>query len=309
MKAGTAVTELIKIHPKPEPIFVEVHNGIKNADDSLIRETMLHALRGILLSNGDKMSELMKKQIYATLTSMLNYSEDTTRLCVAGCLGSFVKWMSTDMVEDVLNNHVFNDDFGEDWSLRHGRTAALFVVLKESPATIVSNSKYEGKISKTLVACIQNEKINIASNGVRGACYLLEFCQNEKQKIPPAVLTAYVKSMNHINNEVKQLLAKTSIYLSKAVAHEKMSPDFLKALIPMLVNGTKEKNGYVKSNSEIALISILRLRTGETVFQEVLKLLESGARDSLNEVVTKVLYRAIASPSGKDENIDDTILT
>lgn len=308
MKAGVAVTELIKIHPKPDPIFVEIHNGIKNADDSLIRETMLQALRGILIANGDKMSEIMKKQIYATLTSMLNYSEDMTRLCVAGCLGSFAKWISADMLDDLLNSHVFSEDFGEDWSLRHGRTATLFVILKESPVLVVT-AKYEGKLSKTLIACIQNEKVNIASNGVRGACYLLEYCQNDQQPIPPAILTAYVKSMNHINNEVKQLLAKTSIHLSKTVSHEKMSPDFLKALIPMLVNGTKEKNGYVKSNSEIALISILRLRTGETVFQEVLKLLEAGARDSLNEVVTKVLYRAIASHTGKDENIDDTILT
>lgn len=311
MKAGAAIMELIKIHPKPEPLFTEIHNGIKNADDSLIRETMLHALRGILINNGDKMSELMKKQIYATLTSMLNYSEDMTRLCVAGCLGSFAKWMSTDMLEDMLNSHIFNEDFGEDWSLRHGRTATLFVILKESPSIVVTQ-KYEAKIAKTLTACIQNEKVNIASNGVRGACYLIQYCQNESQQIPPTVLTAYVKSMNHINNEVKQLLAKTSIYLSKAVSHEKMlesNPQFLKSLIPSLVNGTKEKNGYVKSNSEIALISILRLRTGDTVFQQVLQLLEAGARDSLNEVVTKVLYRAIASYSGKDENIDDTILT
>ncbi|CAG9808270.1 unnamed protein product [Chironomus riparius] len=308
MKAGVAVMELIKIHPKPDPVFVEIHNGIKNADDSLIRETMLQALRGILISNGDKMSELMKRQIYATLTSMLNYSEDTTRLCVAGCIGSFAKWISNDLLDD-LSNQIFSDDFGEDWSLRHGRTAALFVLLKESPALIVT-SKYEGKLNKTLVTCIQNEKVNIASNGVRGACYLLEFCQNEGQQIPQPILTAYVKSMNHTNNEIKQLLAKTSIYLSKVVPHEKMSSDFLKALIPMLVNGTKEKNGYVKSNSEIALISILRLRNGDIVFQKVLQLLEAGARDSLNEVVTKVLYRAMtASASGKDENIDDTILT
>lgn len=268
---------------------------------------MLQALRSVLTSNGDKMSELLKKQIYATLISMLNYSEDQSRGQVAGCLGSILKWLSTEMADDALNNHIFNDDFGEDWSLRHGRTAALFVVIKESPA-IIYNSKYETKITKTFVACIQNEKVNIASNGVRGATFLIKYCQNEALPIPSAVLSSYVKSMNHISNEVKQLLAKTSIYLAKAVPQEKTSPDFLKAIIPMLVNGTKEKNGYVKSNSEIALISILRLRNGDTVFQQVLQLLEAGARDSLNEVVTKVLYRVIA-PAGKDENIDDTILS
>lgn len=307
MKAGVAIAELIKIHTRPDPLFVEMHNGIKNADDSTVRETMLQALRNVTTLNGDKISELLKKQIYATLTSMLNYSEDITRSCVAGCLGALLRWLSPEMLDEALNNHVFNEDFGEDWSLRHGRTATLFVVLKESPATVY-NAKYEVKVCKTIVACMQSDKLTVASNGVRGACYLIEHCQNDGLPIPVMVLTPYVKSMNHISNEVKQLVAKTSIYLSKAVAQERTSPELLKALVPMLVNGTKEKNGYVKSNSEIALISILRLKNGEEVHQKVLQLLEAGARDSLNEVVGKVLYRALA-PAGKDEEIDDTILS
>lgn len=307
MKAGVAIAELIKIHMRPDPLFVEMHNGIKTQDDSPVRETMLQALRLVTTQNGDKISELLKKQIYATLTSMLNYSEDITRSCVAGCLGALLKYLPEDLLDDALNNHIFNEDFGEDWSLRHGRTAALFVVLKESPATVF-NSKYESKLCKTLVACIQSDKLTVASNGVRGACYFVVHCQNEGLPIPATVLSPYVKSMNHISNEVKQLLAKTVIYVAKSVPQEKTSPELLKALIPMLVNGTKEKNGYVKSNSEIALISILRLKSGDEVQQKVLQLLEPGARDSLNDVISKVLYRAL-TPAGKDEEIDDTILS
>lgn len=307
MKAGIAIAELIKIHTRPDPLFVEMHNGIKNADDSSIRETMLQALRNVITQNGDKITELLKKQIYATLLSMLNYTEDVTRSCVAGCLGALLRWLSEEMLEEALNNNIFSDDFGEDWSLRHGRTAALFVVLKESPATVY-NSKYEVKLCKTLVACIASDKLAVSSNGVRGACYLIEHCQNEGLPIPPTVLTPFVKSMNHISNEVKQLLAKTVIHLSKTVPEEKTSQELLKALIPMLVNGTKEKNGYVKSNSEIALIEILRLKNGDEVQQKVMKSLEPGARESLNETVGKVLYRALA-PAGKDEEIDDTLLS
>lgn len=307
MKAGIAITELIKIHMRPDPLFVEMHNGIKNTDDSTIRDTMLQALRGVLTTNGDKMTEPLKKQIYTTLVGMLNFSEDITRGCVAGCLGALLKWLPEDLLGDALTNHIFNEDFGEDWQLRHGRTAALFVGLKESPATIYT-SKYEVKMCKILVSCMQSDKLTVASNGVRGVCYLLEHCQKEGIPIPATILTPYVKSMNHISNEVKQLLAKTSIYLAKEVTAEKTSPDLLKILVPMLVNGTKEKNGYVKSNSEIALIRILRLKNGDAVHQKVLLLLEAGARDSLNEVVTKVLQRALTS-SGKDEDIDDTLLS
>jgi len=266
----------------------------------------LQALRSVITLNGDKISELLKKQIYATLVSMLNYSEDLTRSCVAGCYGALLKSLSEEALDDALTNQVFNEDFGEDWSLRHGRTAALFVVLKESPTTVY-NSKYEAKLCKTVVACIQCDKPVVASNGVRAACYLVEHCQNSGLPIPSAILTAYVKSMNHASNEVKQLLAKSVIYLAKAVTDENTSNDLLKALIPMLVNGTKEKNGYVKSNSEIALISILRLKNGEEIQQKVMKLLEPGAREALNDVIGKVLYRGYSA--GKDEEIDDTLLS
>ena len=73
--------------------------------------------------------------------------------------------------------------------------------------------------------------------------------------------------MNNNNNDVKQLLARVCIHLAKTVPQEKMSSDLLKLLLPTLVNGTKEKNGYVKANSEIALIAVLRLKDGDAMQQ------------------------------------------
>lgn len=73
--------------------------------------------------------------------------------------------------------------------------------------------------------------------------------------------------MNHNSNEVKQLLARVSTHLAKNVPPEKMAPELLKLLLPTLVNGTKEKNSYVKANSEIALITVLRLRDGDEMHQ------------------------------------------
>lgn len=73
--------------------------------------------------------------------------------------------------------------------------------------------------------------------------------------------------MNNNSNDVKQLLAKVCIHLARNIAPEKMSPELLKAILPMLVNGTKEKNGYVKANSELALIAVLKLRQGDEEHQ------------------------------------------
>lgn len=78
--------------------------------------------------------------------------------------------------------------------------------------------------------------------------------------------------MNNNSNDVKQLLAKVCIHLARNISPEKMSPELLKSLLPMLVNGTKEKNGYVKANSELALIAVLRLRQGEEEHQVFINL-------------------------------------
>lgn len=72
--------------------------------------------------------------------------------------------------------------------------------------------------------------------------------------------------MNNTYNEVKQLLARVLFHLAKVIPTEKFPSDFLRVVLPTLVNGTKEKNVYVKANSEIALIAILKLKDGDSVF-------------------------------------------
>lgn len=308
IKSGYALAKLVMIHTRADPLFVEMHNGIKSNDDSGERETMLQALRGLITPAGDKMSEPLRKQVYATLVAMLGHPEDVTRSAVGGCLGALCKWLSPEQLADTFNNHLLREESNEDWTLRHGKSTALFVALKECPSTVYI-TEYEAKICKTIVSNITSDKVPIANNAIRAAGYLFQYTMNEQIPLPQIVVTPFVRAMNHASNEVKQLLAKVCSYLAKVVPAEKTPAEFLRLLIPMLVNGTKEKNGYVKSNSEIALIAILRLRTGDETHQSCLQILDAGARDSLTEVVSKVLRKVAQLPAGKEEELDDTILS
>ena len=240
---------------------------------------------------------------------MLDYTEDVSRAAAAGCFGALCRWLTPEQVDDALTNHLLNEDYGDDATLRHGRTAALFVALKEYPAAIVL-PKYETKICKVITGALVSDKIPVAMNGVRAGGYLLQYgMADDGAKLCTALIAPFVKSMNHSSNEVKQLLAKTCTYLARVVPAERIAPEYLKLAIPMLVNGTKEKNGYVRSNSEIALVHVLRLRDGEDFHQRCLTLLEPGARESLSEVVSKVLRKVAMQAAGKEEELDDTILT
>lgn len=61
----------------------------------------------------------------------------------------------------------------------------------------------------------------------------------------------------------------------------------VKILVPALVMGTKEKNSMVKSSSEYALISVLKLREGDAVLKVKFKWL---SMKSWNTVKTSFDY-------------------
>ncbi len=72
--------------------------------------------------------------------------------------------------------------------------------------------------------------------------------------------------MKHESNDIKALAAQIVSFVAKSV-NTPLDASVLRSLVPMLVNGTKEKNTLVKTNSELALVAILRLRKGDQTLQ------------------------------------------
>lgn len=75
------------------------------------------------------------------------------------------------------------------------------------------------------------------------------------------------QSMKQESNDVKALGALLVTHVAKAAATGALDVTSRKALVPMLVNGSKERNTLVKTNSEQALVSLLGMRDGDDVLQ------------------------------------------
>ena len=56
-----------------------------------------------------------------------------------------------------------DDDVTLEWTLRHGRSAALFVALKEAPSTIYVND-YKEKIHKSLLGYLATDRVSHSSS-------------------------------------------------------------------------------------------------------------------------------------------------
>lgn len=76
--------------------------------------------------------------------------------------------------------------------LRHGRSAALFVALKESPTTIY-NSKEKDRVCAVILSYLSADRVQIVMNGVRACGYLFQYLMNERQPIPQQILSPFVR--------------------------------------------------------------------------------------------------------------------
>lgn len=332
MKAGLALSRLVAIHSRADPLFVEMHNGIKNADDPHIRETMLQALRSIITVGGEKMSEQLALSILGTLSgaALLAHPEDPPRGAVGGCLGALLHCLPPTHRDAALLHHVLavnapapsasSAPSPDDWLLQHGRSCALFVALKETPQHVYRDP-YEERVEKALLGYLASDKIPIVCNGIRGISYLIRYLLLNDRPVPQNLLSQFVRSMNHSSNEVKQLVAagcgavgrETRLGAgpgegAEAVVGAGPGAEVVRALLPALANGTKEKNSYVRAAAEVALRHVLRLHEDSNHHQQCMSLLEEGGREALADVVAR-LQRRPQGPEGREEDLDCTLIT
>ena len=76
--------------------------------------------------------------------------------------------------------------------LRHGRSAALFVALKEAPSTIYTE-KDKDRVCKVILSYLAADRTQIAMNGVRACGYLFQYLMLEGLPIPQQILTPFVR--------------------------------------------------------------------------------------------------------------------
>ncbi|XP_013411317.1 eIF-2-alpha kinase activator GCN1 [Lingula anatina] len=302
LRAAAALSKMIVIHVKVDPLFTDLHTGIKNAAETGIRDTMMQALRGCIAGAGKKMNEANKKQILVTLLNSITSPEDSTRMSAAGCLGALCGCLDDEELKGVLDQHLLDAESGLDWLVRHGRSVALSIAVKEAADRVKQDTSVVPIILKNIGA----DRIPITLSGLRAAGYYLEHQIKSGEPLNEELVAAVLKGMKHESNDVKQLTAQILRHLSKCRGTP-FDMSQLKVWVPVVVMGTKEKNTGVRADCEYTLVSLLWMRQGEDVVRAVLAALDAGMKDSLTEVINKSL-RKVATQSEPVDDLDDTML-
>lgn len=103
-------------------------------------------------------------------------------------------------------------------------------------------------------------------SAVRAICHYIDYKIKNGLKSDIDLATVLAKCVNQLSNDVKLLSIQIVTYLSVVNNNKKFDDDLLRLFIPMLVNGTREKSPVVKLASEIALIELLNLRSGNAIY-------------------------------------------
>ncbi|XP_029653142.1 eIF-2-alpha kinase activator GCN1 [Octopus sinensis] len=307
LRAASAMGGLIVIHTRVEPLITELHTNIKTTDDTSIRDTTLQALRNCVGGSKGKISDNLRKTLSGTLLRLLNSPEDTTRLIAAGCLGALTVTLPDSDFTDMMNSHLMDTDNGSDWTLRHGRSVALAVAIKEGADRVLVPS-LQPAVFQTVTHFTAADRIPICLSGLRAATYVLSYQITNSLEPSTEILALLAKGLKHDSNDVKQLCGQLASHLARQT-DQPLPAVMMKYLVPALVMGTKEKNFIVKGNSEYGLLAVLQLAKGDSVYQATLSLLDVGMQEALQDVHTKTLRKLLAKTTTPvREEIDDSVL-
>ena len=326
-RSAGAISQLLQIYPRADAVMSELNQHLRSCINNPsgggqpimfgssppcdeIGESICYIIRVTAGGLRTRLTSQTRTQLAEAVSMLLDHQTDSMRLAAGSALGALSTCMS-DAEFHTLAKQLLSEDDSVEWTLKHGRSIALWIVLKECPHRLCTPEFVE-KLERVLGRMIASDRILLIISAIKAITFLIQYrietnC-GDCILLPSTLLSQYTRIMNHVTNEAKTTLLQGTVYLARSSTRP-LPNELLKPLLPMLVNGTKEKNTMVRANSEQALIAVLGLRAGEERLESILAILDAGPRESLQICVVKTLRRVVQQPEPRGtDKFDDSIL-
>ena len=134
------------------------------------------------------MSAPIRRQVLPLLLNLIQHPDDTSRSAAAGCLGAFCKWLPDDDLNNVVEDVLVNSD-GE-WQIKHGKSAVLYVAMKDAPDRICGPM---AKIVSTIKGYVTSDVVALAQNGMRATGYLYLHLMKNNEELPVDLISPFCR--------------------------------------------------------------------------------------------------------------------
>lgn len=301
LASAGALSRLVRLSPKPEPIVAEMIKTIAASPDKQLLETTLVAARQVIQnSNANTISDaVLSDGFKATLMCINGESQSDLDESITGGAGSMAGQIALRMGEEKMKSLL--DDLSSSSTPLRKRVWAGFAVYEMTRTSLSSLSPLDSLLRSSLTAALAADA-PVAASAVRAACHLLI---SEGSSPDSALLSSVGRSINHASLDVRKVVGVGLAHVFSKL-DQPLENKLLKVVIPHLVNGTKESNSGVRCASELALVYGLKVQGGEAVFNEYLQTCEGAAKNVLSAVLP-TLSRVVRNGDVAIEALDNIL--
>ncbi|CAJ0577070.1 unnamed protein product, partial [Mesorhabditis spiculigera] len=287
--AAGGLRRLLKIHPKPEPMIVDLWKVLEARQDFELMETTFVAARTLLPSCIAKLSKPVIDEGLRVCALTFNKAVDAPNeldnnltMVSGSLLGELAVLSGQESTQDIFKDTESN----AKPRIRQAKAYAFQQMCLTDGKKIWAN--HEAECRSAIQACLSGDFVT-SQAALRAAGYLLIAQGDEPSK---DLMTMIAKGLNHQHLDVRRTV---SVVLGNVfAAHAEPFPtDVLKTVVPALVNGSKESNSAVRSAAETALVHAFKLFKDKSVYEAYLETEKGGPRQSLEEVHDRTLKRIV----------------
>uniref|UniRef100_A0A1I8IK66 TOG domain-containing protein n=1 Tax=Macrostomum lignano TaxID=282301 RepID=A0A1I8IK66_9PLAT len=286
-RAALAIGQLASVHAKPDQMAAELLSALAKPD--AYQTTLLSALRQWCLLAGRSLSPAACESVLNAVKSNklcgAGADEETARACAGACVGLLAAACSavtdTALGQFLLTAPPSGASDSAAWQEWQARLAGLAAYLGAAPADSVKERL--GDIETAVLAAVGSDRSQVVDAGVR--CIGLALAKAPQSE---RLVAGLVKAQKHENSDVKLLTSQAASFAIEALPDDQLLNCLAKPLLPMLANGTREKNIGVKAASEQALADACRLYRAERLTASCLDRLEPAMRDSVQQIVDRL---------------------
>lgn len=272
LRATKALSTLIALTPRVDPLIAELVTGSKTSDSG-VRNAMLKALQEVVSKVGSNMSDNSKDAILSLIDATHEGQDDAMSVTNSRLLGALVRVLPRDSAASLIKSRVLTHPMTDASIL------ALNAVLLESPACLTKDFLPETRT--TITQGLTNKSTFIQKNSVlaAGKFLLAEGVMADSESNPEIIQPLLTSLAGTAQPGTEIDTRRLSLVVMRTVSrkHPQSMRPHLHQLAPAVFAGVRDPVIPVKLAAEAAFLQLFSVVEDEAaVFEEYMKSPEGG---------------------------------
>ncbi|KAI6654794.1 EIF-2-alpha kinase activator GCN1 [Oopsacas minuta] len=270
-------------NPRPDSIFKQLIDGFNRVEDPKIKESFLKCISRLCISCTSPLQAVTINNLLKFLLTIFKNEEEVLRIRASDSLGSIIQLLPETESMEIIQREFFTPLQGQiEWYEMHGICLALGACAKHSFAFL----KKIGFV-KEVVDCLVQITASDDPRIISVTCIELAGVMVENNQLFTNAQNLFLKLLQPSNStEIKRMSADALEILGRGDV--KISLEYLAKIIPLLTEGANSKYLPLKSSSEEALSSLLRLRENDQIFIALQQRIDPAHLKDFNQIYRKI---------------------